>query len=165
MGCHTWFHKKVKGFTREEAIQKVVEAYEKEMGFIERLINDRESFDQDLLEAYPEWTPEWAESQKPTLTETLEMLKSGEFTDDWIFSKSMELSMDVGYYLEGRGFYKSTDELPHDLFRIYGYPDDMLFSLQETLDYAEGKCEISEFGMEKLKEFWINHPDGMIEFG
>jgi hypothetical protein len=41
----------------------------------------------------------------------------------------------------------------------------MLFSLQETLDYAEGKCEISEFGMEKLNEFWINHPDGMIEFG
>jgi len=58
MGCHTWFHKKVEGFTREEAIQKVVEAYEKEMSFVERLINDRESFDQDLLEAYPEWTPE-----------------------------------------------------------------------------------------------------------
>ena len=35
-----------------------------EIDFLERLINQRDTVDSDLLAAYPEWTPEWATEWK-----------------------------------------------------------------------------------------------------
>ena len=54
------------------------------------------------------------------------------------------------------------------MFRKYGYPDDKLFSLKETLDYINNplnKCITNDKTFEWLDEFWNKYPDGMIEFG
>ena len=70
-------------------------------------------------------------------------------------------------YIEGKGLY-IDDTGFHDVFRKYGYPDDKLFSLDETLSYInnpENNCEIYENTIERLKEFWNKYPDGMIMFG
>lgn len=59
-------------------------------------------------------------------------------------------------------------DTPHDLFRIGGYPDDKLLSLQQTMEFIELNKERISFGEdweERLKEFWSKNPDGVIEFG
>ena len=69
-------------------------------------------------------------------------------------------------YIEGKGFYVETGF--HDMFRKYGYPEDRLFSLQETLDYInnpENNCTVYEESIKRLEEFWSKYPDGMIDFG
>ena len=69
-------------------------------------------------------------------------------------------------YIEGKGFYVETGF--HDMFRKYGYPDDRLFSLEETLNYInnyENKCIVYENTIDLLKDFWSKYPDGFIEFG
>ena len=167
MGCHTWFYKKVKGPSKTEAAKSVEATAKKEIEFLNRLINDRESIDQDLLESYPEWTAEWAQGRIPFWTDIISKIQSGIFTEDWIFDLYLKLNvMTVQEYVSGKGWYVSSDELPHDLFRKYDYPDDQLFSLSETLEYIEKhKCTTYESTNEKLKQFWTNHPEGMINFG
>jgi hypothetical protein len=166
MGCHTWFYKKVKGPTREEAIEKIRIAHEKEVAFLRRMIADRESIDADLLEAYPEWTPVYAQERIPYWESELENLKDPALSDDDVFKNYISIGYDIKSYIAGKGFYSSTDELPHDLFRKYNYPEDQLFSLDETLEYIRNnECTTYEWTEEKLKEFWTNHPDGMISFG
>lgn len=166
MGCHTWFYKKIKGPTKAEAAAKVEEAFKKEVDFLQRLIDDRESFDQDLLEVYPEWTPEYAQEKIPFWTEHIAKIQSGFFTEDWIFERYLELGLEIDSYEPGKGWYSSTDELPHDLFRQGGYPDDTLHSLDETLAYIKkNNCTTYEWTEKALEEFWAKHPDGMINFG
>jgi len=70
-------------------------------------------------------------------------------------------------YIEGKGLY-IEDTGFHDVFRKYGYPENKLFSLKETLEYInnpENNCTIYENTIERLEDFWINYPDGFIEFG
>ena len=54
------------------------------------------------------------------------------------------------------------------MFRKYGYPQDKLFSLEETLAYInnpENECVINDNTFKWLEEFWAKYPDGMIDFG
>ena len=56
----------------------------------------------------------------------------------------------------------------HDVFRIGGYPDDQLFSLEETMAFIEcnkDRITFTENWEETLKKFWLLHPDGKIQFG
>ena len=58
----------------------------------------------------------------------------------------------------------------HDVFRKYGYPDDKLFSYDETIKYIENEkneCYVrdKEHTYKQLKDFWDKYPDGMINFG
>lgn len=57
---------------------------------------------------------------------------------------------------------------PHNLFRVGGYPEDKLLSLEETLDFIERNKEtvsFSENWERKLVDFWEKNPNGVIEFG
>ena len=166
MGCHTWFYKKITGPTKTEASLKVEEASKTEVEILQRLIDDRGSFDPDLLEAYTEWTPEYAQKNIPFWEEQISKIQSGFFTEDWIFEKYLELGIEIKDYVPGKGWYISSDELPHDLFRQGGYPDDTLHSLEETLAYIKkNNCTTYEYTENALEEFWTKYPDGMINFG
>ena len=55
-------------------------------------------------------------------------------------------------------------EYYHDLFRIGNYPDDVLLSEKETIDFID-KHKIEKVNWVALKEFWQVYPDGMICFG
>ena len=166
MGCHTWFYKKIKGPTKQEAAVYVEAQLKKEIEFYDRLINDRGSFDEELLETYHEWTPEYGESRKSDMNVLISKIQSGFFTEDWIFEMYLASKMSVSRYVPKRGWFISSDELPHDLFRIHNYPEDTLHSLSETLAFIkEHGCTTYEWTDKKLKEFWVKHPDGMIDFG
>lgn len=52
----------------------------------------------------------------------------------------------------------------HDLFRVHNYPNDRLFSLEETIAFIK-KNDVKEVMWDDLKEFWSVYPDGMIMFG
>lgn len=181
MGCHTWFYKKSKTPTTEEMKSVVKDHCERELEFLEKLIHRREEIDQDLLEAYPEWTPEYAIENKARW-ENLLAFSNGEPIDLTIFGKFFfeenytedsllenlysSWSGNLMTYVKGKGFYETTDF--HDVFRKYRYPDDQLFSLEETLAYInnpENGCSTYENTTEMLKRFWEEHPDGMINFG
>ena len=90
----------------------------------------------------------------------------------WFFRaiKENEIATDTCDYSDemfGEDRYTDIDT-PHDLFRIGGYPDDKLLSLQQTMEFIERNKErisFSENWEERLKEFWSKNPDGVIEFG
>lgn len=54
----------------------------------------------------------------------------------------------------------------HDVFRVKNYPEDILTSLNQTLNFINNnECEIFEDTHDKLKEFWDKYPNGLIYFG
>lgn len=98
----------------------------------------------------------------------IDKLESGAMPDLEIYEQWVSQSEDLLSWIDGKGLYISSDELPHDLFRKYGYPEIRLFSLEETLSYIHDKdneCFIYDYTEESLKKFWEEYPDGMIEFG
>jgi hypothetical protein len=185
MGCHTWFYKKIQDPSSEEVHNIVKDRCEKELSFLDRLINDRSSVDADLLEAYPEWTPEWATSMKDAWSKIYNFVDGGElnikelpeafnaFFDEGMSRDSILAFLyemwttELTTFIEGKGWFEDTDEF-HDVFRKYGYPDDKLFSLEETLEYIKdpnNQCTTYEWTDRRLKEFWEKYPNGMIKFG
>ena len=55
-------------------------------------------------------------------------------------------------------------EYYHDLFRIEGYPNVILFSENQTIDFIK-ENKIKNVDWSSLKEFWKVYPDGIILFG
>jgi len=90
----------------------------------------------------------------------------------WFFRliKENEVAVDTCNYSDEKfGEDKYTDiDTPHNLFRIDGYPDDTLLSLEQTMEFIEHNKERMSFienWETRLKEFWSKNPDGLIEFG
>lgn len=185
MGCHTWFYKKIQDPSSEEIISTVGNRCRKELDFLERLISSRHEIDEELLETYPEWTPEWAVSMKDAWNKIYDFVNGGElntkelpeafnaFFDEGMSRESILAFLyemwttELTSFVEGKGWFEDTDEF-HDVFRKHGYPDDKLFSLQETLDYIsnpDNNCTTYEWTNDRLIEFWEKYPNGMIIFG
>lgn len=90
----------------------------------------------------------------------------------WFFRpvKENEIAVDTCEYsaaMFGEDRYTDIDT-PWDLFRIGGYPDDKLLSLEQTMKFIERnkkRMYFSENWEERLREFWCKNPDGVIEFG
>jgi hypothetical protein len=140
MGCHTWFYKKEER-SIEEARQKLVEALNR---VIEAYTIDRES---------PEsYYNHFRNAYNKTHAEM-----------DWLVKV---IQRQIG--MIEKGLFVDIDGV-HDVFRIGGYPDDTLFSLEETLKFIEDQGEKvyakADNWQELLKYFWEKHPDGMIDFG
>jgi len=181
MGCHTWFYKKAESPSNDEMRSVIKDRCEKEIDFLNRLIHHRNEINQDLLEAYPEWTSEWAADLIPKWEKLLSFANGCDidlsefpayfFEDDYskdVLIEELYASWTGQVYVSGRGFFKEADY--HDVFRKYGYPDDRLFSLEETLAYIddpEKACSVHdrEWTLITLNEFWEKYPDGMICFG
>jgi hypothetical protein len=183
MGCHTWFYKKIDSPSDKEIKSAVKEKCENEIQFLEQLIHQRDEIDKDLLDAYPEWTSEWAAEVKPhweriiafTNGEKIDLTKFPEFffeddypEEDIISELYSSWKPELTRYVSGKGFYENTEF--HDVFRKYGYPEDRLFSMEETMKYIEDPkngCVVKdhESAKEMLQEFWKKYPDGMIQFG
>jgi hypothetical protein len=183
MGCHTWFYKKIETPSEDEIRSTVKDRCEREIQFLEKLIHRRSEIDEDLLEAYPEWTPDYAKEIKPHWERIIAFANGGsidlsEFPEYFFeedYDKENLLSQfyaawqpKLTVYIPERGFYEEVEF--HDVFRKYGYPEDLLFSLEETLTYInnpKNKCSIhdKEWTLKTLYEFWKKYPDGMIQFG
>jgi hypothetical protein len=184
MACHTWFYKKVDDPSLEKIKSVVQDKCLREIQFLERLINDRESIDADLLEAYPEWTSEWANGLLSPWKKVYDFVNGGDlnlnelpefflehFTkdinkEDFLYELYEMWEDSLLEYIPEKGLYQEAEY--RDLFRKYGYPEDRLFSLEETLSYINdpaNKCSVYDWTVSKLEEFWQRHPHGMIQFG
>lgn len=181
MGCHTWFFKKIESPTSEVIVKFVKERVSEELDFLNRLINDRESIDVDLLEIYPEWDIEYAKKNIP-IWEAIYDFANGVKIDFSIFPEyffpdvpedelleSLYSSFMPGIitFIKGRGWYSECDDY-HDVFRKYGYPENMIFSLEETLEYIKdpkNECVVYDYTERRIREFWEKYPNGMINFG
>lgn len=174
MGCHTWFYKKIE-VDHETVKANVADLYKREIDLYDRMISRRDEIDAELLEAYPEWTVEYGIKQKAIYERKLknincDLCKAAMY-------RRYKHGNDLTMYVEGKGFYITNNDLPHDTFRRGNYPDDRLFSLEETLKYLEDNDSIIYYydnterekskteAIERLKKFWNEYPDGMIEFG
>lgn len=90
----------------------------------------------------------------------------------WFYrpTKEKEIAVDTCEYSEeifGEDRYTDVDT-PHDLFRIGGYPNDKLLSLEQALIFIEknkDQMTFSENWKQHLVEFWSKNPYGVIEFG
>lgn len=147
---------------------EIVRSIKKEIEFLRRIQFDRKSIDSDLLEAYPEWTPEWAGRREYEELERLREFESLDLSQEEI--GKLYVSCRYGRLLvHDRGnLFESTSEMPHDLFRKYDYPNTVLRSLSETLDYISdpaNECKTYPNTVEWLTQFWKTHPDGLIKFG
>lgn len=164
MGCHTWFYRKLDPQpTREEVYLNVEKQIENEIDIAQKIIG--RSIDPALLAAYPEWTSEYGERYKKIYERRLRMVKArlcefavyGKYELDHL----TRFVKDKGFYIEDTGY--------HDTFRRGGYPDHLLFSLEETLTYISDPFNmtysVTEYTIPSLTKFWIEYPDGMILFG
>lgn len=167
MGCHTWFYKKIDSPSDDEVKKNILERCNEEIDFLNRLVNDRESIDEGLLHTYPEWTPEFGESEKEFWLNLKDSIETNTITQEEIYDYYTSWSEDLIEYVEGKGFYVECGDF-HDVFRRYGYPEDQLFSLEESLEYINSPindCTVNVDTIERLKVFWDKYPDGLIEFG
>jgi len=160
MGCHTWFYKKI-DVSYEEAKRYVISSYEKE------------------IELLNKWTVEHGLKYKPIYERKLQLVKSDRCKV--AVCNRYEHVDGVTYYVKDKGFFVSSDELPSNLFRIGNYPEDKLFSLDETLKFIEDNKDkvyftstifdkrdvdlLKQEAIIKLESFWNEYPDGMINFG
>jgi hypothetical protein len=163
MGCHTWFYRKEER-SIEEARKKFI-AEQKDMikswGLM--LYNPLD----DCRVAY-DWSDVDISNSIDVTERRIRMVEKG-LCNVAVFNH--QPSNDGQHLYINEKFYTCDDEMPHDTFRIGGYPETKLFSLEETLKFLEdndGKIDYwmtKEETIEKLKEFWTKYPDGMIEFG
>lgn len=153
MGCHTWCYRKI---TRsiEEAREIYLNRTKDSLVRWQRMLNDPE----DRCRVAYNWTDEICQKQIDIMTRQIRMVEKG-LCNRAVMRKQPGLTR----FVNG-SFYVEDDSLPHDLFRVGNYPETMLFSLQETLDFIKERS-IEEVDMIQLFRFWNEYPDGMICFG
>jgi hypothetical protein len=163
MGCHTWFYKKVATPPVEEARAIVLKFLDDEIVRWERLLGARALLNEWELETRDQLTKMEA---KQTLgfwgRKRVAIMEAGA---DAVLKECAKFK--GMKYIPGRGMFDDVDDY-HDVFRKYGYPDDMLFSLEEALAYIEdpaNECTTNEDTRELLERYWAEYPDGMIRFG
>lgn len=158
MGCHTWFYRKIER-TQEEAKQSCLRGLRKSEKLNLNILANRNYNGLD----WSDWTESELIKHDSYLKRQIRMVDNN-FCKRAVWNHQDDENLTE--YIDGKGFYMETDF--HDTFRKYGYPENRLFSLQETLDYInnpKNDCTIYENTIEILEEFWNKYPDGMIEFG
>jgi hypothetical protein len=159
MGCHTWFYRKIER-TQEQAKQNCLKGLLKSEKLNLSILNDRNYNNID----WSEWTDDMLLEHDAVLKRQIRMVENN-FCQRAVWNHQNDKNLTE--YIEGKGLY-IEDTGFHDVFRKYGYPENKLFSLEETLDYinnTENNCTVYENTIERLKDFWSNYPDGFIEFG
>lgn len=145
MGCHTWCYKRA-SISDEEIIAIARKKVDEQLSKTEEEIKaDNEKYSAKC--SYDEWQQMAREHEK------------------LIIEKDWEAVMDnllIDYEYRNGVFYEDAEF--HDIFRVGNYPDDELFSLEQTTDYL-AKTQHYDLDKPYLEEFWNKYPDGMIRFG
>jgi hypothetical protein len=160
MGCHTWFYKKI-NHSYNEVKENVINKLNKSLQFYDRMCDGL--LDPDLMEAYPEWTPKYGFKYKSIIERQIQIVTK-DLCKRAIYNRYTS-NNNLTVYVNGN-LYEETDY--HDIFRKYNYPEDHLYSLQETLDYIQkykDEITIYDWTFNRLEQFWNQHPNGLIKFG
>lgn len=168
MGCHTWFYKKINPQpTYDEVRKKVLGGFIKDnIDLYQKMVDG--TLDEDIKDAYPEWNEEMGRKYLPIFDRMKTMIEGG-YCKVAVCNRYEHINslVNMTQYINGE-FFISTNSLPHDVFRRHDYPEDKLFSLEDTMNYIskwKDKISFSENWEDNVKKFWSENPDGMIEFG
>lgn len=155
MGCHTWFYKKVKDVNRNILIEDIIEKINE---LIPEYENEPDPADQGFLV--------YIKSLKDLLEEAI---NNHEVMSDEEVEEYYHDIIGGVIHIHNNALYSEKDVKYHDVFRKYGYPDDVLTSYEETIAYIEDPenevMNIQPNYKEQLKQFWNEFPDGIITFG
>jgi len=149
MGCHTWCYKKERDISNEELIKEIIKGLSSQAEYSERYLYEHPS-NKDV------------EKDLKNQLRILNLFKDGKISSESVISRAYnDLNRCEFLYHDG-SFYKETEY--HDIFRIGGYPEDMLTSFEETNVFIkENMCYSIDY--ERLVKFWEEYPEGLLEFG
>lgn len=159
MACHTWFYRKL-NITQQEAKENCLEYLKKSRNLAWKIYKNPTGYcgiDWDT-------TKDEQFKQISVLNRQIKAVSNNFYQCAVWNHQSHE---NLTYYVKGKGLY-IEDTGFHDWFRRGGYPDDELFSLQETLDYInnpKNECTVYDNTIIQLEKFWKQYPDGLIIFG
>lgn len=165
MGCHTWCYRKIE-ISENEVRNQVIEQFKSSIDFYNKMIKGK--LDDNIIEYYPEWTPEYGKYHKKIEERRLHIVELGLCSIAVMNRYRYDNSFNPTQYIKGKGMFVSDDKVPHDMFRIYGYPTIKLWSLKETMSFIkdnDDKITVYKWTNEKIKQFWKDYPDGYISFG
>lgn len=188
MGCHTWYYKHYEVDASFEEIQRGVLTYYED-GLIEMTDPTHEYY--WIYEDYGE------QRLKDTIAiqeRTIRRIKNGyckeavrnrytfvlEDIERSKFKGTDAHKASLFFYSKGK-YYKDIDSEFTNGFRVFGYPETILRSYKETIDFILNNdkvyfrnsiLESSEEvlynrhrAVNRIKEFWDKYPKGIIRFG
>lgn len=173
MGCHTWFSTKLETQPEYEEIrEKFLDFLMNEMGYFERHISNTLSEKEAWL--FEDKTVEQS-IQYLEILKRVYRLVLNRYCKIATMRHFAETVMQMDFCERNHLYYRDIRGA-HDIFRIGGYPNDELLSLEETLEFFEKNDDKifwgygpNEFGKENviqmIKDFWIKYPEGRIRFG
>lgn len=171
MGCHTWFYKKMpnqpsyqecKDMAIKYCTANIQECYD----YINGKITD-----EDMINIWKQYDP--LEILTECQDELNQVFNDNRQTIDNLVAHIMFLNNTERNVIRcHKGiFYISSNDLPHDVFRTWGYPEDVLESYQDfenfivTNEYRLEQFDSLEETKQKMKQFWEKFPDGIVDFG
>ena len=170
MGCHTWFYKKI-NVSYEEAKEIYIKNTTESIDRLEKWLNNPTSEEYlEVVEDYPEYTLEYMVKELAIYKRKRRIVEKGLCKEAVLRSYFDPTFKTTFKYIKGKGHFQSLDWC--DIFRIGNYPEDRLFSLEETLDFIKrNEDKIYDYNnnkttwLFKLEQFWKDYPDGMVSFG
>lgn len=163
MGCHTWFYRK-ENRTIEQARDMFIESCKEVINTFNEVLENKDG-KYDSFKERGDFSVDSLSHDINKLQRHIRMVEKG-LCNVAVMNHQPESCK----YIQDKGLFITDDSLPHDVFRIGGYPENKLFSMQDTLDFMESnKYKINMDNkiecLERLKLFWKQNPDGMINFG
>ena len=137
MGCHTWFYRKIER-TQEEAKQSCLRGLRKSEKLNLNILANRNYNGLD----WSDWTESELIKHDSYLKRQIKMVNNN-FCQRAVWNHQNDENLTE--YIEGKGLY-IEDTGFHDVFRRGDYPEDRLFSHEETIKYLEDNDSIITYG-------------------
>jgi hypothetical protein len=159
MGCHTWFYKKVER-SIEEARQKWIEVKKDWIERWKEICNDPNAECRFIFE----WSQEYCDWSLSLYERQLRMVEKG-LCNMAVMNQQPE-DEEGSYEFVDNILYCNSNNLPHNIFRISGYPEDKLHSIMETMRFCvKNNIKLTKEQKYQLQKFWFENPEGLITFG
>jgi len=200
MGCHTWFYTKTDNIEMKEINSTFISTIRSELNLYTGLLElitlykyrsriPQKAIRRVLGDVYvPIYKYVMSKDDNFSknkvifrikyLSKILELYMFNKLKQETIIKRvTNDFTTDDIYYHNGV-FYKGLNGI-HDIFRIGGYPNEIMLSLNDTLEFLntnENKVfyenvQFSKLSNNKknkliseLKKFWNDYPDGLIKF-
>ncbi|MCK9447022.1 hypothetical protein M0Q50_09250 [bacterium] len=168
MGCHTWFYRKIDNVPYDKVKEQFIKNLKYDIKFFYNMVYHKDRIKKEYLDIYPNYGPEYFKHRYDVFVRQLRLVEN-----DYCkvaVCKRYHYRNNPTIYFNG-SHYVSFDSLPHDTFRIYGYPIIKLKSYEETIKFINDNKNNEKFWCldsdyeDVLKKFWNKYPDSFICFG
>lgn len=177
MGCHTWFYVRMEPQpTYEECKQSMLNGCDKLLKHYEHIkrglanVEKLTKNDMYLIKTY-KITPASIKADIKNLKNKIseierdkcpELVKKEYCDNSWTFDDGL-----IKYY-NGVFYQNKHIAVPHNIFRVSDYPDDILTSYEDFEHFYDNHtCYPPDDDDVRLKmmNFWENYPDSIVMFG